>query len=256
MNGRLSDVTTRRTVQAETVARAPLERVWRAWTEPELLRGWWTEPSGEEPAFRAIAATPPDRLVLAVATPEPGEVDIHLSRAGRGTRIQLAQTGLPVEPQRQDEVEGVRSGWILALAVLRVYLEGHFGQVASRFRCFRSARFTFERLHPFFRQAPSLARWLVQQGSIGVPGGYSDLVLWNGRRVSGEVLADTGREVSTTWDEVGAILELRAFGRGGGVRMLGVQGIGWGIEPATLRAVEELLPEALERLVAAVADVA
>lgn len=255
MTRRLSDTTTRRTVQAEIVARAPLERVWRAWTEPELLQGWWADPPGAGPALQTIEATRPGHLVLAARTPE-SEVDIQLSSVGWGTRIQLAQSGLPVEPQRQDEVEGVRSGWVLALAALRVYLEGHFGKVPRHFSCFRTARFTFERLDPFFREAPELARWLVQQGSIGVPGGYSDLVLWDGRRVSGEVLADTGREISTTWDEVSGILELRAFGRGGGVRMLGVQGLGWGLDLATGQAMDHLLPAALERLIEAVAEVA
>ncbi len=255
MKGRL-DVTTRRTIQAEVTARAPIEQAWRAWTEPELQRQWLMDPPGGGPGWHTIEATPFDRLVLGVSTPEPGEIDVHLSPAGRGTRIQLAQGGLPVEPQRQDEVEGVRSGWILALAALRVYLEGHFGESPRRFQCFRTARFTFERLHPFFRQAPELSRWLVQQGSMGVPGGYSDLVLWDGRRMSGEVLADTGREISTTWDDISGVLELRAFTGAGGLRTLGVQGFGWGLDPATAAGMDTLLPGALERLMAAVAEVA
>ena len=254
MKGRLSDVTTRRSIQVETMARAPIERVWRAWTDTDFLHGWLAEPLGGEPVFQTLEATPPEHLVLGVSGKEGGEIDIQLVPAGEGTRIRLARGGLPVEPQRQDEVEGVRSGWMLALAVLRVYTEDHFGEAPQLFQCFRRAAFTFERLYPFFRQSPELSRWLVRQGSIGVPGGRSDLQVWDGRRLSGEVLVDSGREISTTWDEIDGVLELRAFTASGGARMLGVRGFTWSGDAAAARQLDELLAPALDRLVAAVAD--
>lgn len=256
MNRPLSDLTTRRSVQAETLIRAPLEQVWRAWTEPDFLQGWLAEPLGGEPPLQALDATMPEHLVLGVQDGGGGEVEVHLEDVGKGTRVRLARRGLPVEPQRQDEVEGVRSGWILALAVLRTYVEDHFGEAPQLFQSFRHAAFTFERLSPFFRQAAGLSRWLVRQGSIGVPGGRSDLQLWDGRRLSGEVLADSGREVSTTWDEIRGVLELRAFTAAGGVRMLGVRGFAWNMDAAAARELDELLAPAMDRLVAAVADLA
>ena len=70
------------------------------------------------------------------------------------------------------------------------------------------------------------------------------------RTLTGHLLADSGRELALSWDEIEGVLELKAFEIGPQGRAVCLRGCGWGLAPAT-SALEAELEGAAERLAAA-----
>lgn len=243
------------------------EEVWAAWAEPEHVRRWFCdrahgrlEPGAElvhvfdghgEHRYRVLEVDAPRRLVL------DGEMDgrafrqVVEIRSERGvTVLRLVHSGFGSADPDSEIVQGIDSGWTMALAVMRHYVERWFGRDKVAIAIFRPARFDYLALRDHrYQSAAGLGSWLTD-GSSAIPDdGPVALTLRSGRRLTGRVLARTDHEVAVTWEEVDGVLELKAFGAGPEARVLGARALTWTDRPAVAEALRAELTEAVDRLV-------
>jgi len=247
------------------------EQVYRAWADPEILAQWFPDEAygeaapgeelvhvwrdfGMELRHRVVEAVPNERLVLEGTSPMGFEFlqEIRIERDGDETVLRLVHSGFGPDADLSEELDGVDSGWRLALSTLRHYLEAHFGVArTSAALIVRPADFEWEQAARFFRDEERLARWLTHSGSIGPEGSRCRLEIVGAGPLSGRVLAVTGREVAVSWEELPGILELKAFGAARGQRMVGVRLSSWGAPRERLVPALDGLRPAVERLAAA-----
>jgi uncharacterized protein YndB with AHSA1/START domain len=245
---------------------------WKAWTDPASLPKWFTDDArgevkpggtivwvfrgfGEIP-YPVAVADPPRRLVLAGEIPGRGPfaLEILIEQSGGTTTVRLVNSGFLDGAEFEEEYEGVRSGWVASMALLKHYLERHLGRTRQAALIVRPAPVTAAELYRRYGKAEGLGAWLTREGEVGGTGSPVSLVLRDGTRLSGRVIADTGREKAITWDEEdGAVLELKGFAAAGR-RMVGVRLSTWGSGGERLGRLERLLTPAVERLAAAFPD--
>ena len=257
-----------RRIEAEIRTMASPEEVWKAWTDPAAISRWFTDEArgeakpggtlvwvfrgfGEIPYPVAIA-DPPGRLVLAGDLPGRGPfaLEILIRRSGGTTIVRLVNSGFLDGADWTEEYEGVRSGWAASMALLKHYLERHLDAPRHAALIVRPASVGPEELYRCFSERDALATWLTREGVLGKNGEPASLVLWDGTRLSGSVIAATGREKAIVWDEEdAAVVELKGFGAAGR-RMVGVRLTTWGLDPGRLCRLERLFTPAVERLAA------
>jgi uncharacterized protein YndB with AHSA1/START domain len=257
-----------REVRAEMKTTATPEQVWDAWTKGDLLSGWFTDraeldprPGGTLKWFfdkfglelpGTFVDVEPQRLISWTWPRQPGHppgmLVITIEREGGVTHMTLANSGFTTAAEWDDEYEGVRSGWQLALGILRVYLERYFGRTKDVALVLRPARYDYDRIAPYFSDATRLAEWLTTSGTIGQEGDPVRLTFRDGSTLTGRVIARSAREVAVTWDEMDGILELKAFRAGPGARMLGVRASGWDWPGGRAAQLEAKLTPWVERL--------
>lgn len=262
-----------RRIVTEIHTAATPEEVWKAWTDPAGISSWFTDDArgqavpggtlvwifrgfGEMP-YPVAVAEPPARLVLAGEIPGRGPfaLEILIERSGGSTTVRLVNSGFREGADFDEEYEGVRSGWDASLALLRHYLERHQGRPRHASLVVRPAEVGAADLYRAFSHEEGLATWLTRRGALGETGAPAELELREGGRLTGSVIAATGREKSVTWqEEDGAVLELKGFGARGG-RMVGVRITTWGGDDSRLQRLERLLAPAVERLAARYAPV-
>ncbi|MEV6650979.1 SRPBCC domain-containing protein [Streptomyces sp. NPDC051219] len=117
--------------RVETTIGAPADTVWRALTEPDLIRDWfgWDYeglPAEIEAIFvNGAEPQPPDRVVL-----DGGQEIGLVGRPGRTTVRVVTTQPLPAgtDPDRYDAVE---EGWRVFFQQLRFLLERHPGERRS-----------------------------------------------------------------------------------------------------------------------------
>jgi uncharacterized protein YndB with AHSA1/START domain len=255
-----------RRIEAEIRTTATPEEVWKAWTDPAALCGWFADEArgeakpggilvwgfrgfGEMP-YSVVVADPPSRLVLGGDIPGRGPfaVEILIHHSAGTTIVRLVNSGFLDGPEWNEEYEGVRSGWTGAMALLKHYLEHHLDTPRHAALIVRPASVGPEELYRCFSEADGLAAWLTRVGVLGELGQSAALVLRDGTRLSGRVIAATGREKAVTWqEENGAVLELKGFGTLGR-RMVGVRLTTWGPDTSRLTRLERLFTPAVERL--------
>lgn len=244
------------------------QQAWEAWAKPEIIAGWFAdratgtpragetithvfEDFGMEVPFTVVEAIPGERIIFDGVGPggRPFRQEIHIRRDGGETVLELVHSGFEQGEGWEGEFEGMDSGWTLALAVLRHYLEHYFGRPKVGVMSMRPAAFDLARADELFRRREGLAAWLTTgEGEIGDVGSAVALPLRNGHRVSGKVLAWSGREVAMTWPEIEGTLELKAFAMPGGT-MVGVRVFSWAAEPPTdaLKAFADTAADALAK---------
>ena len=255
-----------RRIESEIRISATPEEVWNAWTDPASISRWFTDDArgkavpggtlvwvfrgfGEMP-YPVAVAEPPGRLVLAGEIPGRGPfaLEILIEQAGGVTTVRLVNSGFREGADFEEEYEGVRSGWDASLALLRHYLERHQGETRHASLLVRPAVVGADELYRCFGAAEGLGTWLTSRGALGDTGAPADLELKDGGRLTGRVIAATGREKSVTWEEEdGAVLELKGFGAGE-KRMVGVRLTTWGPDGTRLARLERLLTPAVDRL--------
>jgi uncharacterized protein YndB with AHSA1/START domain len=180
----------------------PPEQLWHALTEAHHLAAWHSdEASGSLDAGSFVLGWPSlgaqrelfvrevreqKRLVLesgpATVTFELSEGEIHLHHQGLNSK---------------EEVEGTRSSWQVALAVLEHYLKYHFGKSRMVHWAAAPACFTAEQTYAFFSHGVALGAWLGQcSSSLETVGQPLELQL-AGERLALRVLASNpGRDVA------------------------------------------------------------
>jgi uncharacterized protein YndB with AHSA1/START domain len=259
-----------RRIETEIRIAASPEEVWKAWTDPASISRWFTDDARGEPVpggtlvwvfhgfgempYPVAVAEPPGRLILAGEIPGRGPfaLEILIEQVGGITTVRLVNSGFHEGADFEEEYEGVRSGWDGALALLRHYLERHQGKTRHASLIVRPAAVGADELYRCFSEAEGLATWLTRRGggTLGEAGVTAQLELHDGGRLSGRVIAATGREKSVTWrEEDDAVLELKGFGAGG-KRMVGVRLTTWAADGARLARLERLLTPAVGRLAA------
>lgn len=217
-------------LKAELKSNVSTSRLWRAWTEPRLVEGWYADEVSGEPragtyytwrfegfgpaqALEVKAVEPERRLVLAGTG--YGEIEVIFSPGGR---VAVTHTGLPVPEEGLADFE---SGWRMALALLGHYVENYFEQPKQTLLVMKETQFDFARVHECYQEPKLFRRW------------------FDGPEPPRDVLCDTGREVCRRWDYIGGILETKAFHWGGGGKFLALRAVSWAreYELAPLRCV-------------------
>lgn len=119
---------TRQVVVDITIA-APIESVWQALRDPDLIESWfgWDAPSlAEEIKFIFLDHATPDagKRVIQFGEWEGASDAIELSEAGEGTRLRLMRSGgAPLD--WEGGYEDIREGWVTFFQQLRLALELH-----------------------------------------------------------------------------------------------------------------------------------
>lgn len=264
--------------------RATVEQAWSAWAEPEIIAQWFAdrahgeaveggtlthvfETFGMEVEHRVVEVVPGERLVLEAVGPSgvPFRQQIHVRRDGGTTLVDLVHSGFGDDAPWGDEFEGIDSGWTMALAVLRHYLEHHYGRPRHQAFAMRpvstgapapapsDASAGAPSFDALFRSAEGLGRWLTRAGAVGEVGEAVALELREGGPLHGQVLAWTGREVALSWAEQEGTLELKSFPFGRMGLMIALRASSWSASPPDRAAMERWMQAALDRLAPALA---
>ena len=191
----------------------------------------------------AIRWNPPPGL-------NPGILEVIISKEGGETVVRLVNSGFREGAEWNDEFEGTDSGWRMALALLKHYLENYFGTGRNSFLVMRPAEFSFEQVAPLQRTEGGLKKWLTKSGEYGEVGESYSLELQEGGKASGRILAKTNRETALSWDEIHGVLELKAFSMGS-QKFLCVRGCGWGLRAEKAKELEGQMERAVDRLAGA-----
>ena len=257
-----------RIIRVEIETSATPQQAWEAWADPEKIAQWFTDrASGESKPgatmtwffdkfgyalpYKVLDAEPGKLFVLKweASQGNPGILEVRIQREGGSTLVRLVNSGFPEDAAWNDQYEGVDSGWKMALAILKYYLENHFGRNKTMILALRPASFRYEQLREYFLEESKLARWLTASGSIGKVGDLCQLNLRDDGTLSGQVLAVTQREVTISWKEIGGTLELKGFSMGP-QRMLGVRLFSWSLGAPETKKIEAQMEAAVERLAA------
>ena len=256
-----------RIVRSTIRTTATPEQIFEAWADPSKLAQWFPDRAegraiegGVQKWFfdrfnyalpyDVAAALPGEHLVYTGSIPGRPRfyLEIEIARDAGSTVVTLINSGFLDKDGWDEEYEGIASGWQMALAMLKLYAERHYGRDRRQFFAMRPATYEYRDLLSFYTVAERLASWLTTNGAIGEAGQRYSLELRNGERVSGEVLAVTGWEVQLSWDEIEGALALKGFGMGEGRRAVSIHGSGWGLSAERATALEAFFTDALERL--------
>lgn len=257
-----------RRVEKQIEVDAPAERLYCAWSEPELLSGWFADRAeggsavgdvqtwhfdrfGFAIPYEVVVAEPNRRFMLRCEIPGKGVglMEVLLEERGGRTVMRFVNSGFKEGAEWDAEYEGVNSGWQMAFAILGEFVERHFGETRHDFLAMRPGEFEYADAVPMFRSADGLARWLTQSGELGDPGSDVQLVTRGGTTLTGRVLTHTAWESAMSCEELNGVLEFKAFQMGPGPKVVALRGSCWDRSPEFAASFEEPLGNALEGLV-------
>ena len=253
-------------LRIEVEVEAPAERVWEAWADPVRLARWFVDEArgrigesdtvtwiweefGLEVAQEVVEVEPGRRFELRARGPDGARATevILVSEGGGTTRVRIMESGFGADS------EGTRSGWQMALAALKLYVEEYFHRDGRAVLVMAETGASPHQVRAMHRTAEGLARWLGAGGQLPEEGGRVALTHESGLRVTGRVLRHTDTETSLRWEEEDGVLELKQF-PGPGARVVALRALTWKAEAAAdPSALRGQLTEALDRLVAALA---
>jgi hypothetical protein len=164
----------------------------------------------------------------------PYLMEITIAREGGATVVHLLNSGFSPDANFDDEFEGVVSGWKMALATMKYWLEHHDGARRTHTLVIEPASYTWEQLRPLLGTVEGRRRWLEPL----LP-------------ADAESLVDTGREVLLAWPAVEGVMGLKAF-RMGPQTVVALDLSTWSRKPdAQAQQPEADLRAALQRLTSA-----
>jgi uncharacterized protein YndB with AHSA1/START domain len=227
-------------------------RVWQAWADPEHIANWFVDRAegsaqpGEVMTWYfdtfkyrqpvPIIEADPGRTLVIGSGDQPGPqglpylMEITITAEGGTTTMRLVNSGFSEDANFDDEYGGVVSGWKMALATLKQWLERYPDKRRTHRIVMQPAPYTPETLRPWFHTIDGRKQWI---GDI-VP-------------ADSQILADTGREVLLQWAEQDAVVGLKAF-KMGPARMLALDVSTWAPTPEPLIGVAPELERALSKL--------
>jgi len=264
-----------RIFEAEMRTTATPEQVYEAWADPEKIAQWFVdraegkaEPGGTITWFfdrfnytipyEVLHAEPGKRFTIRWNPPPGMSAGIHevtIAKEGGVTVMRMIESGFREGSEWNEEYEGTASGWRMALALLKHYIENYFGSPRSSFLAMKPAEYTFERLLPLHRTSVGLQKWLTTSGAFGEVGERFKLQSKESGSISGVVLEKTKRETALSWGEIYGALELKGFSMGP-QKMICVRGCGWGLSAARAKEIEAQMERALDLLTQALASAA
>src|SRR5215207_4931048 len=184
-----------RSISCEVRTSAPVEHAWAAWAEPKKLAHWFVDKAfgdvrpggvmtwvfekfGYEIPYPVLEVEQNKLLVLGGDVPggPSFRLEITIAREGGETVIRLFNSGFRDGAAWDDEYQGIASGWRMSLALLRHYLENHYGTAKRSVLVLRPAALDYATILPWFTDASKLSRWLTRSGAIGAPGQPAHLV--------------------------------------------------------------------------------
>jgi uncharacterized protein YndB with AHSA1/START domain len=261
-----------RIIRAEIRTNATPQQAYDAWADPEKIAHWFpdrAEGKAEPGAtitwifdkfnyripYEVLIAQPAEKFAIRW-NPSPGMnagiLEVTISKEAGETVIRLVNSGFREGAEWNDEFEGTDSGWRMALALLKHYLDNYLGTPRSSFLVMRSAEFSFDHVVQLHRTDAGLKKWLTKSGEYGKVGESYSLELQEGGKATGRVLAKTSRETTLSWGEIHGVLELKAFSMGP-QKFLCVRGCGWGLTAGKAKELEAQMERAVERLATALA---
>lgn len=256
---------TEQRIEADIRVAAPVEAVWEAWADPERLASWYVDRAegrigqddrvtwvwgqmGMNVEYEVVEHEPERRFVLRTETPEGRRgTEVELTPDGGFTHVHVVERGFDTDPS------AVRSGWQMALGLLKVYLEVYYGREVRSVLVMAKTEATPEELVAAQRTAEGLSRWVASASPSSMPGqGESmHLELEDGVEVDGQVVQLTETETSLTWPAITGVLELKQFPVGED-RAAAMRAFTWAPEQEVeLEEVQELLTDTLERFMSA-----
>lgn len=263
-----------RVVRKEIRLDATPEQVWEAWARAERIARWFVDAAegdmdtsdvvtwvfehfGYRLPIEVHEAVPGERLAFGGEPPgrPPALQEVVVEQDGGSTILRLANSGFGEGAEWDEEYAGVDSGWDMALATLKLWLERYEGGRRTHLLAVLPAAFRFADLVPLYTTAAGLASWLGEgvelHGELG-PGASVRLDVPGAGPLAGEVLAWSGRELLLAWPEQHGALGLKAFSMGPQTRVA-LDFNAWTERPlgAERRAdLQAALDGALERLAA------
>ena len=257
-----------RIIRAEIRTSATPQQAWEAWADPQKIAAWFVDRAageakpggimtwffddfGYQLPYKVVDAIPGSLFVLKWDPPQgdSGILEVRIAQEGGATVVRLINSGFREDAKWNDEYEGVNSGWQTALALLKEYLENYFGRSKKTVMILRPASYTYDQHREYFLDPAKLSKWLTVSGAIGRPGEACELVLRDGGKLSGRVLAVTKWEAALSWKEISGALELKGFSMGP-QKMLGVRVTLWNSESAANSEIKARMEAAVERLAA------
>ena len=264
-----------RTMQIEMRTRATPQQAWEAWANPAKIAQWFTDGArGEakpgaqmtwifdkfgEFSYDVVDAIPGQLLVLGGQLPDrpPFLLEVTITRDSGATVIRVVNSGFLHGGNWDEEYEGVASGWEMSLAVLKRYLEHHFGETKRTFLVMRETECAPVAMRPWFIESDRLVEWLASDKATTHPpsrvGSKARIPLQSGDVITGQTVAVTKREVAISWEVEHAVIELKAF-TAGPKRFVGIRGTTWGASPERVSALEARFAPAVTRLVERLAE--
>jgi uncharacterized protein YndB with AHSA1/START domain len=253
-----------REVKKEIRTRATPEQVWQALTDPEKISGWFPDHAKGEvkageivvwtfegfdyaPPMKVREVVPGQKVVFGSPEGDFWAQEFTIAREGGETVVRVVHSGFGPGGEFDELFDGVDSGWQLALANLKHYLENYFGIPRASFLLRIPGEFEYSKLVPLFHGA-EIQKWLAKSGSIGGAGEQYSFEFKDGGTASGVVLARSAREVMLSWSEIGGTLSLKAFAAEPPKRVLCLHGWGWGLDRAGAKRLHDFLIPSIDRL--------
>ena len=254
-------------IEAEIMIEAPAEAVWEAWADPERIASWYVDQAegrigrdrqvtwiwgqmGISIEYDVVEVEPDHRFVLRAETPD-GErgTEVRLERENGRTRVQVVESGFDGDPAP------IRSGWQMALGLLKVYVEVYYGRTVRSVLVMGKTEAAPEEVVALQRTEAGLGRWLESATAVPAEGEAVHFELESGVTLNGQVVRRTATETSLTWPEIEGVLELKQFPVGDDYAAA-FRAFTWGDErEVDLEELQEVLKDALSRFVAALEPV-
>ena len=244
------------------------EDIWRAWVDPECVPQWFVErakgemevgktfewlwdEAGEAAVNHVLSVEPPRRLLLRHDLPEgPTYLEITIEQEDGQSILRLVQSGFGDGRLWDEQYDGMASGWMLALAVLKIFAERYLNRQRTEIMVLRESPFDREGLLTLQRTQDGLGRWLTSKADIGTKVGEPVTVVFqNGHTLTGRVLRQTPYETSWSWEEIDGILEFKAFRGEHWGSQVGVRVMSWLEDTSALDGLHPWLKQAVETLV-------
>jgi uncharacterized protein YndB with AHSA1/START domain len=259
-----------RTIRHEITIDASPDDVWDAWAKHDRIDHWFVDRQTGDMDRDAIVKWAFDtfgiEMPVHVFEARRGEYlafgggpdaspralqEIVLRQEGGSTVLRLANSGFLEGDAWDEEYRGVDSGWRMALATLKFWLEHHGNEPRTHVVITRPAAFEYEALMRLFATSEGLTQWLATRAEpIELREGAAVKLDWiGGGRLTGEVLARSATELCVSWSEMRGLLTFKAF-KMGPTRAAGLSFDGWGLDEGQRSAITLLLTNAVERLVA------
>lgn len=258
-------------VREAVLIAAPPEPVWQAWTDTDRVAEWFADRARGDARpgatvtwffdrfkasidYEVLEAEPPRHLVMRAQSPDGRAYlqEIGLEPVEDGTRVTVTCSG---GGRDEEDTQGIVSGWQISLAILKHYIENHFGEPRRSFFAMQPAPVDYPRVRRFFTEEWHLSRWLTTRGTLAEPGEPYRLELRGGDTMSGTVLAVTTHEVALSWEEINGFVELKAFRLGApGERAVCLRGSGWIMSDEMRLETERMAQAFIGKLVAALKE--